>query len=70
MTLATEQAIADALDELQAMIAECRAAREIWQRERRAIIDLVIQHADVALLEAITARLEKSCAVWQRWPRD
>ena len=34
-----------------------------WLAERRAIVDLVIQHSDAELLQKILDRLEKSCAL-------
>jgi hypothetical protein len=63
----------EALGELRDLIAECQAMREAFreerracQEERRAIIQIVREHADIATLTAILAHLER--AAWQGWP--
>ena len=64
-----EQEVADGLAELRAIAANYKAGAEAWRQERRAIIDIIVAHADVATLEAILRHLERSCD-WERWPAE
>ena len=63
----SEQEVADALAKLRAIADHYKAGAEAWRREKRAIIDICIAHADIATLEAILDHLERS-SPWTRWP--
>ena len=39
---------------------------EAWRRDKRAIIDICVAHADIRTLQSILDHLEKSCD-WTRW---
>jgi hypothetical protein len=63
-----EEDIADTLGKLKAVRADYLIMKANWMAERRAIVDLVVQHADTMLLQKILDRLESSCQIWDRWP--
>jgi len=67
--MTAEQEIADALCELKTIRADYRAMSEAWRRDKRAIIDICVAHADIRTLQAILDHLEKSCD-WTRWPAE
>lgn len=69
MKTADEQ-VADGLAELRAIAANYKAGGEAWRQQRRAIIDIIVAHADVGTLEAVLAYLEKSSCDWTRWPAE
>jgi hypothetical protein len=58
-----------ALCELKTIRADYRAMSEAWRRDKRAIIDICVAHADIRTLQAILDHLEKSCD-WTRWPAE
>lgn len=67
---AEQEAVADAIAELQTIGNNYRAASQVWFQERRDIVDLVAQHADDVLWQRILDRLEKTCEIWSRWPAE
>jgi len=70
MTKTADEQVADALVEFRTIVDHYKATAEGWRQERRAIIDIVIQHGDLATMEAILDHLEKSSCQWTRWPAD
>jgi hypothetical protein len=66
--MTVEDEIADTVSGLKAVRADYLTMKAHWLTERRAIVDLVVQHADTVLLQKILDRLEESCEIWDRWP--
>ena len=68
MTKTANEQVADALVEFRTIVDHYKATAEGWRQERRAIIDIIVQHADLPTLEAVLRHLENSCDDWKPWP--